>query len=60
MRLTAHSPLSSTLSTTAGGHLGDRLDCVESLKLLVIRQVQFAAVVKLVRTMLCTWGRGRP
>jgi hypothetical protein len=44
--------------------LGDRLDCVESLKLPVlipvIRQVQFAAVVKLVRTMLWTWGRGRP
>ena len=64
MRLTAHRPPSSTLSTTAGGHLGDRLDCVESLKLPVlipvIRQVQFAAVVKLVRTMLCTWGRGRP
>jgi hypothetical protein len=47
-----------------------RLDCVESLKLPVlipvirqvqfVRQVQFAAVVKPVRTMLCTWGRGRP
>src|SRR5216683_7118369 len=64
MRLAAHRPPSSTLNTTAGGHLGDRLDCVESLKLPVlipvIRQVQFAAVVKLVRTMLWTWGRGRP
>ena len=36
MRLTAHRPPSSILSTTAGGHLGDRLDCVESLKLPVL------------------------
>ena len=56
MRLAAHRPPSPTLSTTAGAPLATGLDCVESLKLpaliSVIRQVQFAAVVKLVRTML--------